>query len=261
MADSVSFAFEHVGAKLTPFDLNTLLYNETVDDNGRVQSNSVLANSTSNSQASIPDKTKTTQLENRRHALRPIVETGGLIFPFYPSISENISVKYNSHELTHTNEAFNVYRGTDNRRITISNAMWTADSFSNAQYALAVIHFMRSYSMMDFGKGRSGRPPSPMWFSAYGNYIYDEVPVLLESASIEFPSNQDMDYVGVPEPGTPEHDLQYLASQKQPGDAYTWIPMELTVNLNLIVQHAPSYWTEFNLDDMRSGRTIRRKTS
>lgn len=36
-----------------------------------------------------------------KHALYPIFSTGGLVFPFNPSVSEGVSVKYNSMEMVH----------------------------------------------------------------------------------------------------------------------------------------------------------------
>jgi hypothetical protein len=65
---------------------------------------------------------------------------------------------------------------------------------------LAAIHFFRVYSLMDFGRGKTGRPPSPMWFSAYGGLAFDRVPVLLSGASITW--SKDVDYVNVTSTGS-----------------------------------------------------------
>ena len=114
---TASFAFEQVAAVLTPFQ--------------------------------FPEEL-TSQATN--HPLFPILCSGGVIFPYNPTISEGVSMKYDSIELTHTNESYYAWKGTDNVRINISDAVWTCDTFSNAIYALSVLHFFRSYSFMDFGR-------------------------------------------------------------------------------------------------------------
>lgn len=195
----------------------------------------------------------------RDHPLNPILQSGGLVFPYTPTISEGVNIKYDSIDLTHSNESYYTYKGTDNVRITISNAMWTCDTFQNAVYALSVLHFLRSYSLMDFGRMKTGRPPSPMWFSAYGNYAYNRVPCMIESADWSFPN--DVDYVGIPEPGTPEFSQGYLETSQNSNNSYTWLPVKFTVNsIALIVQHSPRYWTNFTLEDYYSGEMLNRES-
>lgn len=221
-SSKLSYAFEHVYAQLTPFQFP-------------------------NAQGELA----------ATHPLSPVIQTGGVVFPYNPSISEGISVKYDSIELTHTNESYNAYKNTDNVRITISDAVWTADTFLNAVYMLSVLHFFRSYSLMDFGRFKTGRPPSPMWFSAYGNYAFNRVPCLMEKADWSFPN--DIDYVGIPEPGTPEFASGTLARNRNAAGRYTWLPIKFTVSsISLIVQHSPAYWTNFSLDDYWSGAMLDR---
>lgn len=196
-------------------------------------------------------------ISSRSHPLNPILQTGGLIFPYNPTITEGVNVKYDQIELAHTNESYFTYRGTENVRINISDAVWTCDTLSNAIYALSVLHFFRSYSLMDFGRFKSGRPPSPMWFSAYGNYAFNRVPCFLEKADWSFPN--DIDSVGIPEPGTPEFERNELQTNRSASGKYTWIPSKFTVSsISLIVQHSPEYWTNFSLEDYYSGQMLTR---
>jgi len=212
-----SFAFEHVAATLTPFDLPSL----------------------------------------DSPALRPILNTNGLVFPYNPVISESVSVKYNSIDLTHSNESYYAYQSTENVRINISNAVWTCDTFDNAIYAMSALHFLRSYSLMDFGVGNSGRPPSPMWFNAYGNYGFHRVPVLFEKADWSFPN--DVDYVGIPELDSAEYEGRLIQRSRSVEGNYTWMPMKFEVSsISLIVQHSPAYWVNFTLEDYKSGAMVRR---
>lgn len=269
-----SFAFEHVAARLVPFDLMSLGISSTrgttnIQDEQRTARlnslNTVKVSESGNTATPLNDSLsamKESGQSNPRdlHPLAPIVETGGLVFPYNPVITENISVKYDSVELTHTNEAFYVYRGTDNVRINISNAVWTCDTFDNAVYALSALHFFRTYSQMDFGRNRSGRPPAPMWFSAFGNYAFHRVPVLMEKADWNFPN--DIDYVGIPEFGSTEYRARELQLQRDSTGKYTWLPMKFEISgISLIVQHSPKFWTNWSLADYRSGSMLRRRGS
>lgn len=220
--------------------------------------------------------------------LDPIMATGGLLFPFNPAISEGVNVAYEPMKVVHSNESYYVYQSTENQQINLGDCVWVADTFANARYVLAVIHFLRAYSFMDFGRGRTGKPPSPMWFSAYGHYGFDRVPVLMQKADWTWPSNEEVDYVGIPEPGTPEWNSCQLASSPAgagltstglptsqlpsslqgaassvmgtPTTPYTWVPVKFKVNaISLIVQHSPQYWLSFNLDDYRSGAMLKQR--
>ena len=260
-----SYALEHVAAKLEPFDLLRLGLRLGGSDQRSEVSESIQAGTSLAARASLREagivSAANPQVNNSDfHALEPIFATNGLVFPYNPSISESISVKYDAVELTHTNESFHAYRGTDNTRISISDATWTCDTFDNAIYALSALHFFRTYSHMDFGAGRTGRPPSPMWFSAYGNYAFHRVPVLMEKADWSFPS--DVDYVGIPEFGTPEYRNRVLLHERTDSNQYTWLPVIFTVSsISLVVQHSPSFWTNWNLDMYRSGQLLRNRKS
>ena len=260
-----SFAFEHVAATLEPFDLTRLAAATGGNDSRNAVAQALQAARSERSPTSQQVRAIGFAANNQRfigseHALFPILLTNGLVFPYNPSISENTSVKYDAVELTHTNESYHVYRATDNVRINITDAKWTCDTFDNAVYAMSVIHFFRTYSYMDFGRGRTGRPPSPMWFSAYGNYAFHRVPVIMEKADWAFPN--DVDYVGIPEFGSQEYADRKLKYNRDSSTEYTWIPMVFTVSsISLIVQHAPAFWTGWSLADYRSGAMLRSRKS
>lgn len=270
-----TFAFEQVAAKLTPFDLSDVGAKAVTLGTAQPPSPPKAPRGTKETdktgmQTTLDLRSTNTgqgssQNDQRYHALWPIFMTNGLVFPYNPAISENVQVNYESIDLTHTNESYYSYKNTSNVRITLSSSVWTCDTFDNAIYALAALHFFRTYSRMDFGRGRTGRPPSPMWFSAYGNYAYHRVPVLFEKADWSFPN--DVDYVGIPEPGSTEYrsrrlNLKRTSSGDSTNNRYTWLPMKFEVSsISLLVQHTPRYWTNWNLDDYRSGAMLRTRGS
>jgi hypothetical protein len=190
------------------------------------------------------------ELADESHPLHPIYNTGGLLLPITPNITESTNINYDSVEIPHTNEAFNVYRGTSNREISLGNVIFPCDTSENARYGLAAIHFFRTYSLMDFGVSRSGRPPSPMFFSAFGKYMFDSVPVLLKGYSMNL-SDMEIDQIPATNPD---------------GDDFSWLPVKLNIgDLQLTVQHSPNYWRGvdggFSLQDFRNGSLVNRQRS
>lgn len=208
-----------------------------------------------------------TGIYDQSHPLYPLTLTNGLVFPYNPTISESLGTRYDTVELIHANESVHTFKNSENVRLTLSECIWTAETWDQAVYTLGVIHFFRSYRLMDFGRGKSGRPPSPMWFSAYGNYLYTDVPVLIERVEMAFPA--DVDYVGVPNPGTVNYQSQTLTYStsaalsttasliSQAGD-FTWIPIKFTVSsISMVVQNSVKYWTNtFDLSDFKAGKLI-----
>ena len=182
--------------------------------------------------------------------LQPIIDTGGLRFQFTPSMTETIQVEYDTEQPPHTNEGLKIYRATPNRTISLSNIVFTADTEENARYVLAVIHFFRTYSLMSYGAGGdipAGRPPSPMWFTAYGPSMYDKVPVIMEGADITT-SDPEQDLVSV---------TDFDGNQN-------WVPRKLTIgSINLTVQHPANFWrnanSSNNLEAYRRGDLIRNR--
>ncbi len=266
---SPSFAFEQVAARLVPFDFSDIGAASVTggaaanpappaatpgEDSCKQQNRSIVMNISKTSGVDSSGENM-----DRNNALWPTFMTGGLVFPYNPAISENVQVNYDAIEITHSNESYNFYKNTANVRISLSNCVWTCDTFDNAIYALAVLHFLRSYSNMDFGRCGTGKPPSPMWFSAYGNYAFNRIPVFMEKADWTFPN--DVDYVGIPEPGSTEYKARKMITSRSPTTgSYTWMPMKFEVSaISLIVQHTPSYWLDWSLSDYRTGAMLKNR--
>jgi len=270
-----SFAFEQVAAKLTPFDFSVNGASaigggapvnpappaaepgiSAAGQGDQPAGTSIDISSTSgiSEAASSPS-----QNPSKDNALWPIYMTGGLVFPYNPAISENVQVNYDAVEITHSNESYHFYKNTANVRLSLSNCVWTCDTFDNAIYALAALHFLRAYSNMDFGRFGTGKPPSPMWFSAYGNYAFNRVPVFLEKADWTFPN--DVDYIGIPEPGSDEYRGRVIKTSRSPSSgSYTWLPMKFEVSaISLIVQHSPNFWLNWSLKDYKSGKMLKNR--
>jgi hypothetical protein len=71
---------------------------------------------------------------------------------------------------------------------------FTAQDAAEANYMLAVIHFFRSCTKMFYGKSsHRGVPPPMLYLSGFGQYQFDQHPVVLQSFTYTLPT--DVDYI------------------------------------------------------------------
>ena len=193
------------------------------------------------------------QLISNTGLLAPLRATYGLMFPITPQIAENIDVGYETFDITHSNQPFLAFKSGGQKTLTIS-AMFVAQTDIEARYCLACIHFLRSFSKMNFGDNdpNAGTPPPILMFNAYGDAMYSNVPVVISTANFTWPN--DVDYVYT------------SANSKSTNSAYSpsdmvadgWVPSKFSVDITLSVQRTPSQARAFNLNDFREGTLVKK---
>lgn len=189
-------------------------------------------------------------------------ETNGLVFPTTPTITETHAVQYSSHSPSHSISKFNNFERTDNVNINISGDYLVSNA-TEAKYLLSCIHFLRSVTKMDFGisSDTRGTPPPVLLFSAYGNFMYNDIPVIIKG--VTFTMEPDIDYIQVPLFGNKTDfgkDLMkvsdfYRTDSEKPNRV--WVPSKLTISLTLEQQPTP-YWVtnQFNLNKFKRGELL-----
>lgn len=174
--------------------------------------------------------------------LRILTETGGLVFPYTPTISLNQAVNFDSYGLVHTNYDIPYYQRTPSTEISI-NGKFTIQNQREGQYALSAIHFLRTVSKMYFGKldgAKAGLPPPFLLLSGYGNGMFNDIRVIVKSHAMNFEENMDLVAVSAP-----------------PLRAY--LPVIFTLQLTLMVVQTPTRMREeFSLDSFRNGTLLQR---
>lgn len=129
--------------------------------------------------------------------LNPLSRTGGLIWPYRPSIEINRSVNYDSVAVVHSMQDFKSFRNNSAATIIISG-QFSAQTFEEGLYMLAAFHFLETASLMSFGTGGAvpaGMPPPVLSLSAYGPNMLDDIPVVLDSFIKSLPP--EVDYINV----------------------------------------------------------------
>jgi hypothetical protein len=125
--------------------------------------------------------------------LQPLQATGGVIFPYTPKIDMSYKANYAPYNPTHSNYRGYFYTNSQVNDITITGK-FTAQDTVQANYLLAVIHFLRSATKMFYGQDpQRGSPPPLLFLSGLGQYQFNDHPCLLTSFTYNLP--EDVDYI------------------------------------------------------------------
>lgn len=125
--------------------------------------------------------------------LAPLVNSNGLIFPYTPSIQISSSATYEETGIVHQNYQFTSYQNSRVNEITITGDFFVEDAVQ-AQYWIAVLHYLRSITKMYTGDTEfQGSPPPIVSLNGYGDYVFKNVPVVIKNFSVTIP--QDTNYI------------------------------------------------------------------
>lgn len=138
-------------------------------------------------------------LVNQFESFQALRETSnGIVFPYTPSISMSYKANYEMIQGVQTNYSIPTYQQSLIDTITV-RGVFTANSRVEAQYLLAVLHFLRSATKSRFGSDpNAGTPPPILYLRGYGEGMFNDVPVVLTSASYTLPA--DVDYIDIGSP-------------------------------------------------------------
>jgi len=221
--------------------------------------------------------------------LQPLRNTNGMIWPYQPTITWSQAVNYSPMELVHTNQDIQAYVNTPSTKLQVSGDF----SIQNQQdgiYAIAAIHFLRTVTKMHFGSSdpNAGVPPPVLLFDAYGQYMFNQLPVIVTNFTVSLPN--DIDYVPVDLsniqtysgnqtttniPGysqlqvTPSINSflnsanstliatrMYRQDLTNVNDGYIWLPSVFNLMVDITVQNTATRLRSFNLDSFRTGKLM-----
>jgi len=125
--------------------------------------------------------------------LKPLQVTDGIIFPYTPAINTVYRAQYTPYDLTHSNYRGYWYQNSYVNEINLT-AVFTAQDTNDANYLLAVIHFLRSATKMFYGQdAERGTPPPLVYLSGFGDYQFREHACAISSFNYNLPA--DVDYI------------------------------------------------------------------
>ena len=144
----------------------------------------------------VPDKYLTLATSGTPNmAYTPLLDMGGIIFPYTPSISYGLKSTYAEQIPLHSNFALQFFKNSSVSDITI-NGKFTVENGYDAEVYLSTVLLIKSLMRMRsggaaLGDADSGAPPPICRLDAYGDMMLKNVPVVITGFRIELPDNID----------------------------------------------------------------------
>lgn len=175
--------------------------------------------------------------------LSPLVETGNnCVFPLVPTIAVQYSANYESISPTHTNYNYPQYVNSMVNEIAITGE-FPVQNEEEGRYWLAATHFFRSLTKMFYGdSSNKGAPPPLVKLNGYGDYVFNNVPVVITNFTSDLPNS--VDYIRVP---------IYSNVQGQYEQRYQMVPTLSTLSIIVKPVYSRGKISTFSLDKFVNG--------
>jgi hypothetical protein len=162
--------------------------------------------------------------------------TGGVVWPYTPNITVSTKANYSSPDTIHSNYPFQAYKNSVVDDIQISGE-FTCETETDAAYWIAATTFFKTATKMFFGQGEyAGNPPIVCNLTGYGSSIFDKVPVVVKSFSVDL--KEDVNYIKCNTFGT-----------------NTWVPVISTISVTVSPIYNRRRLRKFSLQDYSRGKT------
>ena len=162
--------------------------------------------------------------------------TGGVVWPYMPNITVATKANYTTVDPTHGNYSFQTYKNSVVDDIQISGE-FSCETATDAAYWIAATTFFKTATKMFFGQGEfAGNPPLVCNLTGYGASIFDKVPVIIKSFSVDL--KDDVNYIRCDTFGT-----------------NTWVPVLSTITVTVSPVYNRARLRKFSLQDYARGKT------
>lgn len=121
--------------------------------------------------------------------LAPLVQTDGLVFPYLPNITITHKANYTTVDPIHSNYNIQGYKNSTVDDITITGE-FSVSSQTEGEYWIAATTFLKTVTKMFSGlSAPQGNPPIICRLNGYGQYVFNDVPVIVKSFQMELKDN------------------------------------------------------------------------
>lgn len=167
-----------------------------------------------------------------------LADTSGLVWPYLPNITVVSRANYTQIDPVHNIQPFQAYKNSQVEDIQISGD-FSVETEADAEYWIQATTFLRTATKMFFGRGPNvGNPPVICNLTGYGSRVFNNVPVIVKSFSIDF--KEDVNY------------MRYQGSDISP----TWVPVLSTIAVTVAPVYNRTRLRKFSLQDYANGKAI-----
>lgn len=179
--------------------------------------------------------------------LEPLLQTGGLVFPYTPNITITHAANYQPLDIVHSNYPYLAYQNSKVDSINVEAVFYIEDS-AEARYWVAAVHLLRSLTKMSFGRSENvGAPPPVVKLSGYGDFVFNDVPVVVTNFTTIMPDNVDYISTGI--------ELTGVSDNAEP-EQISWAPVKSTLSMTLHPMYSREKIKSFNLSDFVNGQYV-----
>jgi hypothetical protein len=174
-----------------------------------------------------------------------LLNNGGIVFPYTPSITFSHAADYTEQRLTHSNFNVNFYQRSYVSTISIQ-ARFTVQNDKDAGVFLATQHLLRVLTKMQTGGGGPqysmpidrvpGAPPPVCLLKAYGMGMLDDVPIVIKDFKVELPN-----------------DVDYYSLELDPLWGSAFIPTITTISVTCLPMYSRREMQTFTFNSMLGG--------
>lgn len=170
--------------------------------------------------------------------LKPLSETGGMVFPYTPQVMIQHSANYNSIDPVHSNYPYFAYQNSRVNALTVMGD-FVVENALEGEYWIACVHLLRSVTKMAYGNSSNkGAPPPIVHLNGYGDYVFKNVPCIVTEFTVQLDGNTD-----------------YLQVRNL-GASGSWVPISSTISVTLQPIYSRKEQTQFSLDAFVRGSYI-----
>jgi hypothetical protein len=162
-------------------------------------------------------------------------DTGGVVWPYLPNITVSTKADYTAVTPVHSNYALYSYKNSSVETITIAGD-FSCETEEDAAYWIAATTFFKTATKMFFGVSeKAGNPPLICNLSGYGSSVFDRIPIVITSFSVDL--KDDVNYIRCDKWGT-----------------NTWVPVLSTVSVQVVPIYSREKLRSFDIQDYARGR-------
>jgi len=167
-----------------------------------------------------------------------LVATNGVVWPYTPKVSISSKATYTTIDPVHNNYPFNGYKNSQIDDITISGE-FSSETEKDAEYWIQATHFFKTATKMFYGGSTyAGNPPVICQLSGYGSGVFNSVPVIIKSFTVDLPD-----------------DVNYIKARSKFPSA-TWVPVISTISVTVTPIYNRQLLRKFSLQDYAKGRAV-----
>lgn len=186
--------------------------------------------------------------------LEPLADTRGVFWPITPSMVIQHTASYNALGQTHSNYPFQAYQNSQVDQLNIVGEFPVQNS-EDARHFVASIQFLRAVTKMFFGREAplKGNPPPILHLNGYGEHMFSNVPVVVNTFNVELRSG--IDYISTKGQSKNAYggttDYGYDPESSEP---ITWAPTLSLVSVLVTPVYSRDSVKNFSLQDFARGK-------